>query len=536
MSKAAQKVMELVQAADRVGALDLATSELERGERHPLILMLAAERLDEQGKHTASLALLREAVSQTGEEPELWRRYGIALARAGLYDKSRAALEEADDLWPDQPAILMPLATACYRSGDLAGAERHFADLSALMPGSPEPLAARAAIAVQQGQTGMGRELARQALALAPANVTAGIALARAALEEGDAAEADLLASAQLSRLPRGDENRIALLGLRADARDRLGRPGDAYLDYSTRNALLIAQYTSLRTASGEERPVDRARRLGAYLDGADSGVWAKRPEDLAPTACAGHLFVVGFPRSGTTLLEKALSGHDMIRTLPEIDCLAAAGLELLADTDGFNRLAALPPADCAILRARYFAAITEAVGDVAGKVVVDKMPLHSLALPLISRVFPHAKIVLSLRDPRDVVLSGFRRRFQMNASMFELLTLRGAADFYDGVMALVTRCEEVLPIGLHKLRHEDLVADFEGEVRRVLALIGLDWQDDIAQFPARAIASARTPSDYQLRKGLNRDGIGAWRPYARELRAVADVLAPWVQRWGYTD
>lgn len=536
MSDAALKVMERVRAADRAGALELASAALARGERHPLILMLAAERLEEQGQYMASLALLREALPQAEDEPELWRRYGIALARAGLYDVSREALDEADELLPDQPAILMPLATACYRSGDLANAERHFVRLSALMPGSPEPLAARAAIAVQQGQPAAGRDLALQALGIAPGNVTASIALARAALEEGNAAEAEALASAQLSRLPPGDEHRVSLLGLRADARDRLGRTRDAYLDYSTRNALLVAQYTSLRAASGDERPVERARRLRAYLDGADTSAWAKHAEDTAPSACSGHLFVVGFPRSGTTLLEKALAGHDRIRTLPEIDCLSEAGMELLADAAGLDRLAALPPADCAALRARYFAAVTNAVGDVAGKVVVDKMPLHSLALPLISRIFPDARIVLSLRDPRDVVLSGFRRRFQMNASMFELLTLKGAADFYDSIMALVTRCEEALPISLHKVPHEDLVADFEGEVRRVLALIGLDWQPDIAQFPARAVASARTPSDYQLRKGLNRDGIGAWRPYARELRGVENILAPWVQRWGYAD
>ncbi len=526
--------MERVQAADRTGALDLATAALAQGERHPLILMLAAERLDEQGKWMPALALLEEAVPQAEDEPEIWRRYGLALARAGLFDKSRDALDEADALWPDQPAILTPLATACYRMGDLAAAERHFAQVTALMPGSAEPLAARAAIAVQQGDAEAGRNLARQALALAPGNITAGIALARAALEDGDATEAEALASSQLSHLPPGDENRVSLLGLRADARDRLGRASDAYLDYAMRNAMLIAQFTPVLAASGEERQVERARRLKGYFDAADPAAWERRGDDVPTRPCAGHLFVVGFPRSGTTLLEKALSGHDAVRTLPEIDCLAEAGLNMLANAEGLDRLATLPATDRAAFRERYFAAVANAVGDIDGKVVVDKMPLHSLALPLISRLFPDARIVLSLRDPRDVVLSGFRRRFQMNASMFELLTLAGAADFYDAVMALVARCEAVLPVKLHRVRHEDLVADFEGEVRSVLALVDLDWQDDILQFPARAVASARTPSDYQLRKGLNRDGISAWQAYTRELRAVEDVLAPWVERWGY--
>ena len=534
MSQAALEVMQRVQAADRAGALDLAIRFLARGERHPLILMLAAERLEETGQTRQALALLRDATAQTQDEPELWRRYGVALGQQGFLPQAREALARAHALLPDQPAILLPLATACYRLGELEAADGHYARAAALVPDSIEPVAARAMIAIQRGDMATGRDLAARALTHDPANVTASIARGHAMLGEGDAQGAEAMATALLARLGRKSEHRLALLSLRADARDRLGRAQDAFLDYMMRNSLLVSQYRPIMTAAGMERQVDRARRIAAWLDRPAAGPAADGREPAPARPCAGHLFIMGFPRSGTTLLEKALSGHDRVRTLPEIDCLAEAGADLLASDDGMDRLATLPPAERAALRARYFAAAERATGALPGKVLVDKLPLHSIALPLIARLFPDAKIVLSLRDPRDVVLSGFRRRFQMNGAMFELLTPLGAAQFYEAVMTLVERGRIALALDLHEVRHEDLVDDFEGQVRRVLALVGLDWSERVRAFPERAAAHARTPSDYQLRRGLNRDGIGSWRRYEAQLQPVMPILEPWVRRWGY--
>ena len=536
MSHTLQQLMSLVQRAQRPAALALADDLHARGERHPLVLMLAAESLEEKRRFGQAAALLEEALRTADGEPELWRRYGVVLGKQGLLPEARTALAEAFDIAPDQPAIRMALATAHYRLGELDSAAAHFEALVRDKPDWAEPLGALAAIAAQRGDGPLAADFARRALDLAPDHLPARIAQARAALVGGDASGAERLADGLLGRLDRTDDHRIALLGLRGDARDALGRHDAAFTDYMARNALLAAQHGSAMAASGVERRLDQSRRLAEWAGQLDPEAWAasRAPAEALERPCAGHLFIAGFPRSGTTLLEKALAGHDAILTLPEIDCLGATAGHLLADRAALDRLTHLPATEIAALRDRYFTAVSGVAGSLQGKVIVDKLPLHAIALPLIARLFPDARIILSLRDPRDVVLSGFRRRFQMNAAMFELLTLRGAADYYDAVMTLVERYRACLRIDPHQLRHEDMVDDFEGEVRKVLALVGLGWSEPIRDFAGRAAANARTPSDYQLKRGLNRDGVGSWRAYAAQLKPVLPVLQRWIDRWGY--
>ncbi len=174
---------------------------------------------------------------------------------------------------------------------------------------------------------------------------------------------------------------------------------------------------------------------------------------------------------------------------------------------------------------------------DLAGKVFVDKHPLHSLKLPLIARLFPQAKILFAHRDPRDVVLSCFRRRFAMNPAMYQLLQLDSAAAFYDATMRLAELARPLLGLEWQVVRYEDLVEDFEKQLRGVCEAIGLDWVPNLADFASRAQARERaTPSTAQLARGLDKSGVGHWRHYRSSLEPVMPVLNPWVERFGYTE
>ena len=161
-------------------------------------------------------------------------------------------------------------------------------------------------------------------------------------------------------------------------------------------------------------------------------------------------------------------------------------------------------------------------------------MPLHTPALPLVAKLFPQARILFALRDPRDVVFSCFRRRFRMNAAMFEFLTLDGAARYYDAVMGLAAIYREKLPLTIHEVRHEALVADFEGEARRTLAFLGAPWDPVVKNFAAQVRGTPRTPSAPQVARGLNANGLGQWRRYRAELAPVEAILSLWVERFGY--
>ena len=168
-------------------------------------------------------------------------------------------------------------------------------------------------------------------------------------------------------------------------------------------------------------------------------------------------------------------------------------------------------------------------------RVFVDKMPLNSVSLCLIAKLFPNAKIIFALRDPRDVVLSCFRRRFGMTLQMSELLTLESAAGYYDAVMTLCAAYRERLALRLHELRYEQLVANFAEVCRSVCSFLDITYRNEMQNFVAAAQSrNIDTPSASQIVKGLYSRGVGQWRGYRSEMSPVMPVLAPWVERYGY--
>ena len=177
------------------------------------------------------------------------------------------------------------------------------------------------------------------------------------------------------------------------------------------------------------------------------------------------HIFLVGFPRSGTTLLENVLAAHPEVVTLEEKDCLASVAAPYVASADGLERLARIDPAEATRQREAYWSCVEKFGIEPRGRVFIDKMPLSSGLLPIVAKLFPNARVLFARRDPRDVVLSCFRRRFGMNASMYQLLTLDGAAAYYDAVMSLSEIYSGLLPLLRHVVRYESMVSEFEGTV-----------------------------------------------------------------------
>jgi hypothetical protein len=160
---------------------------------------------------------------------------------------------------------------------------------------------------------------------------------------------------------------------------------------------------------------------------------------------------------------------------------------------------------------------------------------LNTLKLPLIARLFPRAKILFARRDPRDVVLSCFRRRFKMNPAMYELLTLPGAARFYDAVMSFAEQVRPLLGLDWRVVRYESLVADLAQEMRETCTFLGLEWAADMGDFGTRVQTREHaTPSTAQLVGGMDGSRMDTWRNYVEPLRPILPVLEPWVQKFGY--
>jgi Sulfotransferase family len=184
-----------------------------------------------------------------------------------------------------------------------------------------------------------------------------------------------------------------------------------------------------------------------------------------------------------------------------------------------------------------YWKRVAETQPPPTRAVFIDKMPLNSVFLPLIAKLFPHAKILLALRDPRDVVLSCFRRRFAINAGMYEFTALHSTAAYYAAVMELTQVYREKLALDVFEARHESLIADFDGETGRLCGFLGLEMQVEMRAFASRAAAqNIDTPSSAQLARGLSDAGVAQWRRYEPQLKPILSVLAPFVARFGYPE
>jgi Sulfotransferase family len=231
------------------------------------------------------------------------------------------------------------------------------------------------------------------------------------------------------------------------------------------------------------------------------------------------------------------LEGHTNVVSLEENESLIDAVDEFMQRPEDLERFAAAPPATLERLRTAYWGHVAAADVDVMGKMFVDKNPLNTLKLPLIARLFPDAKIVFACRDPRDIVLSCFRHRFKMSAPIYELLTLGGAARYYDAVMQLTVALSNILSLQICLVRHEDVVTEFTREMTRICNFLGIGWDPAMGDFALRTKnRGSLTPSTAQLSRGLSTEGLGQWRRYRSHMAQVMPALDPWLKRFYYED
>jgi hypothetical protein len=186
--------------------------------------------------------------------------------------------------------------------------------------------------------------------------------------------------------------------------------------------------------------------------------------------------------------------------------------------------------------RDKYWSEVNRfGITDVSSKIFVDKQPSLTLYLPLIKRLFPNAKVLFCIRDPRDVVLSCFRRSFTMNGTIFQYTQIDSLAKFYASTMDLGHLYFEKIAQPVHRHSHEFLISNFDEEVAAICKFLGVTPTADMRNFVETAKArDIRTPSAKQVRAGLNASGVGYWRNYERHLQGPIATLGPWIERFGY--
>ena len=509
-----------------------ALAALSAGAKSPVVLRLAGAAYRGVGRLGEALTLLARAVAAAPADPDGW----VALAMCQLAARQPEAVvrtcEDGLARLPGLAGLVVAKAQALQSMSRVAEAERLFRDLAHRDPGNPQAAFGLATLAIEAGDW--------EGAAAAAAPLTRGsnpgpeaewlaarIAFGRGEVETARTQALRVLGRAGLTPLQRAQAELLL-----SQALDALGRP-EASFEAAARGKRAQREFYA-GLAAGRELDTDKARRLASWFADAAREPWRQAPPP-AHSGVRAHAFLIGFARSGTTLLEQALAGHPDLVSLEEAPTLERAYLEFMTSSEGLERLSRLSEPEAAIWRADYWREVARGGVDAGGRVFLDKAPAGTLYLPLVAKLFPRAKVLFALRDPRDVVLSCFRSDFQINALTYAFTDLAETVRCYAASMRLASIYRERLPLEMLDIRYERLVDDFAGELGRVAAFLGLTPDEvmlDVAATAQRRIV--RTPSASQVRAGLNREGVGRWRAFARQLAPVMDELAPWIERFGY--
>jgi tetratricopeptide (TPR) repeat protein len=530
-----EEVVRAIQGSNHELAIRVACDALDRGFKHPLLLNLRAFAHEASREYELALADLQDALTLAPNDPSILNAVGLTLGRLSRPRDAIPYFERSALIDPQFTAAHFNSGWACEMIGEFDRAKQSYEIALAQKSDHCGAFAGLASLASRRADWKAARENAGHALAIDPSQTKAIFSLVEAdlAIGEPDTAQQRLLKLVGKKDLSAFD--RALMHGYLGDAYDVQGQYRMAFSSYASAAQCRIEAHKADFDREGIEPVHDYVHRITRYFRDTSQSLWKKAPtiEKLAGRPDT-HVFLLGFARSGTTLLENVLASHPDISAIAEKPGLQGIR-EFLNDPDGMTRLCSLDAAAISLLRETYWRTLESMGQDIRKKIVVDKSPFSSMLLPVICRLFPEAKIILAVRDPRDVVFSCFRRRFLMSATTYEFTSLERAARFYNAVMTLALDVLSVAPIASHRFVYESFVKDFAHEARTICAFIGAHWNDDLLEFAELAKKrNITTPSSTQVVRGLYQDGVGVWSNYSEEIGPVLGILQPLVKQLGY--
>ena len=256
-----------------------------------------------------------------------------------------------------------------------------------------------------------------------------------------------------------------------------------------------------------------------------------------APSRAASPIFVVAFPRSGTTLLELTLDSHPLLRSMDEQPFLQNIVEDILARGVQYpEELSQLTAPQLDEIRANYWERVGRKVQLSSGQRLIDKNPLNILRLPAIARVFPNAPILLAIRHPYDVILSCYMQHFRATDFAMICADMPSLAMGYRKTFDFWYEQAELLKPDYIEVQYESLVADFPLHAQRLADFLGLPWDPAMLKPGERAKVKAyiSTPSYSQVVQPINNRSVGRWQGYRDYLKPAYPIVEPYLKRWNY--
>ncbi len=522
---------------DLEAAAALSEAALARGEGDAYDHAIVALARSARGDYKGADALFHRALALEPGNPSTLTSLAIHYRQQGRSRDAISACDEAIQNVPDYPDAWLERGAILAAGGSNDAARDSFAKAAELAPHYAAAHAGLAALAAREGDADTARRHAATALSLDPANAVATNALASAELSSGNSEKARALLEPLLERLHQPSTERSLAHSLMGDACHRQSDYKAAFQHYSGSNA----DFISVNAASTAGQLDNRAFVLALTdgLEATDPGAWHYAPGAQPANAAKRHLFLIGYPRSGTTLVENILASLPGVYALEERPTLVAADREYIAGDSaeiitGLERFSRLNAGGLEKYRQAYWDKVAVSGVAVNAPCFVDMDPLKGTRLPFISRLFPEARILIMRRDPRDVVWSCFRTNFAMSSGTLQYTTLENAARHYDALMRLTELAIERLPLKVHIVQYHRLVQAFDAETKAMCEFAGLEWTEAVHSFDRTAAQrGVSTASAAQVNRGLY-DGTRQWEAYAGYLTHILPILQPWIEKFGY--
>jgi tetratricopeptide (TPR) repeat protein len=491
------------------------------------------------GRHAPALASYRNLVKQFPGVSQLWAELGLAAAGDLDFALADQASQRAAELASADADLLVSIGQQYHRLRRLDQSCACFQRAVAADPSSVHARLSLAAWFERDRRLEEAWECVQACLDRHPKDGRAlyfkAFLLHRKGLDgEAETALRDLLKSGPPDPDVKGSAQH--LLGVVLDA---LGQYAEA-MSWLGKAKTLLRQRTDTAALEKAYDNMDQARRkLLAELTPETLRRWR---EEAAAAPCPHSLaFLGGPPRSGTTLIEQILGAHPGILVFDEPDAFAQELLNALyppppARGLTLKSLNALAAGGRAQLTGRYFKSLLREMEEAPGdRLLLDKNPSLTASLHIWLRLFPHLKVIITLRDPRDIIISCYFQNLALTGANVNFLSLERTARFYADCMDVWLRLRELDGFEWIETRYEDVVGNLEAEGRRVTNFLGLTWHEAQATYyetARRKYVFAPTYND--VTKPVYHRAVGRWEHYAGALAPLRAGLAQYCRAFGY--
>lgn len=488
----------------------------------------------ERGDYPHAWRLLREAHEAAPQDADIALQLAQCCQELLRLEEAASVLSSWKSFMPLDSGQLARVALQLLNIGEL----QSHAEAMQRLEADPEPSAVACLRMAQiHERTNRVAEAASAAASLGNATFTAEqqeeleLLRAQIAQRQRHHAEAAVLFAA-LAEREAPHRQHLALFPL-AKSQVALGHHAEAWatLERAHRAQMLLLQRSHPQVAAHAEPPLLITRES---VDVQDFSAWRDEP---GPEVHESPVFIVAFPRSGTTLLEQALDAHPGLVSMDEQPYLQQVVDHIEDQRITYpGGLAAMSPQQLGSARDFYWSLVRRKVTLQPGHRLVDKNPLNLLRLPVIRRLFPRSPIVLAIRHPLDVILSCYTQHFR--APEFALMCSHPAvlARGYRRCFDFWYQQQAILQASVMEVRYEELVGAFEPHMRALAGFLDLPWHEGMLRPAdhARAKGFISTPSYAQVIEPVSTQAVGKWQPFAPQLREAAAVVEPYLARWNY--